>query len=304
MNALVATDATAWIDRAAWPFAARWFEHEGARMHYVDEGEGPVVVLCHGTPSWGWEWRHVIADLRADHRVLCLDMLGFGLSDKPADADFRPEAQSRRIAAWLDHLGIERAHFVIHDFGGPIGLGAVLLKPARLSGLTVLNTFAWDLAGDSTIRMSSNFFATGLGKWLYTAFNFSAKVMAPSAWGQKQKRTPAIQRHYEGPFPTPESRLSTWTFARELIGSGAFYQRVWDARAQWGGAPTALVWGVADLAFGPKYLATFEAALPAAVVTRLAKAGHFPQEEEPAAVLEALRANLRRDGQAGARKPG
>lgn len=294
MNALVPAQEVAWLDREAWPFSPRWFEHEGARMHYVDEGEGPVVVLCHGTPSWGWEWRHVIADLRADHRVLCLDMLGFGLSDKPPQADLRPEAQSRRIAAWLDHLGIDHAHFVVHDFGGPIGLGAVLLDPARLGSITLINTFAWDLQHDSTIRLSSKFFGTALGKWLYTTFNFSAKVMAPSAWGDKKKRTPAIQRHYEGPFPTPASRLSTWTFARELIQSGAFYQRIWDARATWGRAPTALLWGTSDIAFGTRYLAIFEEALPGALVTRLPGVGHFPQEEAPAEVIRVIRETVAR----------
>ena len=283
-----------WINSASWPFAPRWFQFEGARMHYVDEGRGPVVVLCHGTPSWGWEWRHVIADLRADHRVLCLDMLGFGLSDKPPGADLRPEAQSGRLAAWMDHLGLERAHFVVHDFGGPTGLGATLQRPGRIAGLTLLNTFAWDLHDDPTVRYSSAFFGTPLGRWIYTSFNFSAKVMAPSAWGEKHKRTPEIQRHYEGPFPTAASRMSTWVFARELMGSSSFYQRVWDQRATWGRVPSALVWGTADPAFGPKYLARFQEALPDAQVTVLPRAGHFPQEEAPAEVIAALRANLRR----------
>src|SRR5688500_4970681 len=79
-------DTPLWLDRQAWPVAPRAVTVDGARLHYVDEGTGPLVVLVHGTPTWSFEWRHVIAALRPAYRVVAMDHLGFGLSDRPAGA--------------------------------------------------------------------------------------------------------------------------------------------------------------------------------------------------------------------------
>ena len=91
-----------WLDRAAWPHAPHFYAHDGGRLHYVDEGTGPPVVLAHGTPTWGFEWRHVIAGLRAEARLIAPDHLGFGLSDRPANAGYRPEDHAARFRAFMD----------------------------------------------------------------------------------------------------------------------------------------------------------------------------------------------------------
>ena len=86
-----------WLDRTQWPWHPRSCPTADGMLHYVDEGEGPPVVLVHGTPTWAFEWRHVIAGLRDTRRVVALDHLGFGLSERPAGADYRPEASRRTV---------------------------------------------------------------------------------------------------------------------------------------------------------------------------------------------------------------
>jgi len=80
-----AAAAVPWLDRAAYPFESHFLQTDDGAVHYVDEGEpdNPTVVLVHGTPTWSFLYRHMIADLKEDHRVIALDHLGFGLSDKP-----------------------------------------------------------------------------------------------------------------------------------------------------------------------------------------------------------------------------
>ena len=79
-----------WVDREAYPFRSRWLALPEGRLHYVDEGTGgeahDPIVLVHGTPTWSFEYRHLIAGLRPSRRVIALDHLGFGLSERPADA--------------------------------------------------------------------------------------------------------------------------------------------------------------------------------------------------------------------------
>jgi haloalkane dehalogenase len=72
-----------WLDREEYPFGAHFFETPAGRIHYVDEGEGPPVLMVHGTPTWSFLYRRLIKDLSRDHRVIAVDNLGFGLSDKP-----------------------------------------------------------------------------------------------------------------------------------------------------------------------------------------------------------------------------
>ncbi len=109
-----------WLDRVEYPFAPRRVSTTDGEMSCVDEGAGEVVVLVHGTPTWSFEWRHVIRALRPTHRVVAPDHLGFGLSDRPAGADYRPEAHARRFAECMAAvLPVGQAvTLVVHDLAG------------------------------------------------------------------------------------------------------------------------------------------------------------------------------------------
>src|SRR6185503_7254618 len=113
-------------------------------MHYVDVGTGPTVLLVHGTPTWSYLWRDLVADLSTDHRVIAMDHIGFGLSDKPAEWDYTPEAHARNVERLAAALGLEDVTLVVHDFGGPIGLALALDHPETVSRIVVLNTWMWE----------------------------------------------------------------------------------------------------------------------------------------------------------------
>ena len=112
--------------RDLYPFEGRRFDRGGGiRMHFLDEGQGPPVVLLHGNPSWSFLWRDLVKDLRRDHRCVAPDHVGCGLSDAPGAGDYG-YALGDRIAdvdALLRHLGIGgRVTLVLHDWGGMIGM--------------------------------------------------------------------------------------------------------------------------------------------------------------------------------------
>src|SRR5688572_15338297 len=110
-----------WVDREAWPWEGRMVDVGEGRMHVTEVGQGPPILLVHGTPTWSFEWRHVIRELSKTHRCIAPDHLGFGLSDRPADAGYRPEDHARRLQRLVEVLGLERFTLVVHDYGGPIG---------------------------------------------------------------------------------------------------------------------------------------------------------------------------------------
>lgn len=283
----------AWVDREQWPWASREADVGDGTMRYVDVGDGPAVILSHGTPTWGFEWRHVIRGLAHRYRVIVPDHLGFGLSDRPAQAEYTPAAHAARFRRFVDGLALPRFSLVVHDFGGPFALPTALDLADRVDRLVVINSFAWSFDDEPDMRRKGWLAGTWLFRWLYRHLNLSVRFIAPSAWGDRSKLTPAIQAHYLAPWPDPDDRERVlWALAAALSGSSGFYESIWAQREALRALPTAIVWGRKDSAFGPPQLAKWRAALPDAWVTELSDAGHWPHEEDPDRVVAALLARL------------
>ncbi len=113
-------------------------------VSYIDEGEGDAVVLIHGIPTWGYLWHRLIPVLAKQNRVLAPDLPGFGYSDKSDRFDRSIARQAEMIDAWMERLGVERAHVVAHDIGGGVALRLATLFPQRVNRLCVMNTVAYD----------------------------------------------------------------------------------------------------------------------------------------------------------------
>jgi haloalkane dehalogenase len=290
-KAMAARDAVpAWVDRKAFPFEPRWLDLGAGRMHYVDEGIGPAILFVHGTPTWSFEYRHLIEGLKSRHRCVAVDHLGFGLSERPVGAAYTPEAHAERLRAFVDKAGLKRFTLVVHDFGGPIGLPLALDGSGRVERLVVLNSWMWSFADDAEMTKRARMVAGGLGKFLYRYLNASLRLVTPSAYGDKKKLTKAIHAQYLRVFPDADSRERVlYTLALALLGSSAHYEALWKRRASLAAIPTLIVWGLKDSAFRPSQLAKWRQAVPHAQIVELAEAGHWPHEEEPAAVVEALK---------------
>ena len=112
------------------------------RMHYVDEGEGPIVLLLHGEPSWSFLYRKMIPVLVAGgHRVVVPDLIGFGRSDKPsAQSDYTYAKHIQWTQALLDQLELTDIHLFIQDWGGLIGLRLLTAHPDRFASVVAGNT--------------------------------------------------------------------------------------------------------------------------------------------------------------------
>lgn len=289
--------APAWLDRAAWPFAPRGVDTGDGRQHYVEDGRGAAVVLVHGTPTWSFEWRHVIAGLRATHRVIALDHLGFGLSDRPATAGYRPEDHARRFRRFMDLVCPDGpVTLVVHDFGGPIALDWALDHPERLAHLVVTNSWMWPFDDDPSMRWKARMAGGTFGRWLYRRLNASQKIIMPSAYGDRRRLTPAIHAQYLAVFPDADSRERVlFTLAQALLGSRAFYADLWRRRDRLAGVDVQLLWGMRDSAFPASMLTRWQAACPHARVTRFDDAGHWPHEEAPEAFVRALASQLAGD---------
>ncbi len=290
---MTAVQTPAWLDRSAYPFAPRWANLQAGRMHYVDEGRGETILFVHGTPTWSFEFRHVIKALAPHYRCIAPDHFGFGLSERPANFAYTPEAHAAALAELVDWLGLDRFTLVVHDFGGPIGLPLALDRRARVSRLVLLNTWMWPFDAYPDMQKKAQLAAGPLGRWMYKHLNASLKLLAPSAYGDRRKLTPEIHRQYLEVFRDKDARVRVLhALARALNGSRAYYARLLEQADRLRGLPALIIWGLKDSAFKPAFLTRWQELLPAARVVTLDDAGHWPHEERPAAVNDAMQSFL------------
>ncbi len=290
---MTAEGIPSWVDRTAYPFTPRRLLLAAGTVSYVDQGAGEPILFVHGTPTWSFEYRHVIRALSASHRCIAPDHLGFGLSQRPADFDYRPESHAQVLAQFVDRLGLDRFTLVVHDYGGPIGLPLALDRPDRVRRLVVLNSWMWSIAGDPRMARGARMLGGRLGRLLYRRANLSLRSLMPYAYGDRKQLTPAIHRQYLAPFPDADSRGRVlWPLARALLASSDHFDSLWQRRQRLAEIPALVLWGLCDRALGPELLARWRTALPHARVAELPDAGHWPHEEQPDAVIERLQAFL------------
>ncbi|MDO6748163.1 alpha/beta fold hydrolase [Gilvimarinus sp. 1_MG-2023] len=117
---------------------------DGHRIAYMDQGEGPVVILLHGIPTSGLLWRNIVPTLAQSHRVIVPDMLNYGRSDKPLDSNVSIAAQSDVLLRLMDALGIRSADLVAHDIGGGVAQILATRHPERINRLVLADAVCFD----------------------------------------------------------------------------------------------------------------------------------------------------------------
>ena len=259
------------------------------RMHYIEAGSGSPILFVHGTPTNSFEFRHLIASLSATHRCIAPDHLGFGKSERPAAFAYTPEAHAETLREFVGQLRLDKFTLVVHDFGGPIGLPLALADDSRVERVVIMNSWAWPLNDDPKMARGAALIGGAAGRLLYRYANASLRLIMPSAYGDRRKLTKDIHRQYLEVFRDRDARvLVLHALAKALLGSRAHYQSLLDRIDALRRIPVLIVWGMNDSAFQPYQLARWQSLLPHATVARIEGAGHWPHEEEPARVVEAI----------------
>ena len=179
-----------WVNRDLFPFQSRFVEIDGHQMHYIDEGSGPVILFSHGTPEWSFGWRDLVQGLRGQFRCIAPDLLGMGLSDKPANADYSCAAHSARLEQFIEQLGLRDINLVANDFGLSIGLSQAICHPENIRKICVFNGWMWRLDTDPHYNRPAKMIDSWLGRVLYKQFNFPVNVIMPAPFGNKKKYLP------------------------------------------------------------------------------------------------------------------
>lgn len=278
------------------PYVSKTLDRDGIAMAYVDEGSGSPVLMVHGNPTWSFYFRRVIAELKDGYRCIAPDHIGCGRSDKP-DAKSYPFTLTRRIddlEALVDHLEIPPVTLIVHDWGGPIGLGWATRHPERVARIVLLNTAAFFLThprgtplpivlarvpgvGDLLVR-GANAFLRGAIRYCTT----------------RGPLPPAVAESYLEPFPTWNSRLAILRFVQDIPldpkhPSFAVLDEIADRLPRLRRKPIRIAWGMKDFVFDSTFLEEWERRFPEALVHRFDDCGHFILEDAGDEIAPAIR---------------
>jgi pimeloyl-ACP methyl ester carboxylesterase len=258
----------------------------GVRLYYYaagTRGAGEPLVLIHGFPASGHLWSEVVPLLPPGHRVVVLDLLGYGRSDRPGTQRLEVDAHADRVVAMLDALRIREAAVVGHGLGGGVAQSLAVRFPARISRLCLVSSVAFDAWPARSFRLWSRLHAL-VG-------------VTPPSWIQSMLRT-SLQRGYAN---ADQGLHSLEQYARvfaSVEGRGAFVRhlRALDpshtaeiaARLSSITVPTAVVWGRGDPFIPVPVGERLRDAIPGATLDVVPSARHYLPEDTPAALTAVI----------------
>ena len=275
------------------PYPTRRVRVGDVALAYVDQGprDAPPVLLLHGNPTWSYMFRAPIARLAAaGHRCVAPDHMGFGRSDKPPQLGrYHLDAHVGNLVSLLDQLDLRDILLVVHDWGGPIGFGALLELRERFRAALVTNSWAWELPSFLPPFLRE-FRTDGLGEILALAGNMMVESI-PGGMASRRVDQRIVEA-YRAPFPDYWSRLGPLAFQRDIPlserdRSAATMGRIHSALSGLD-LPLALVWGMRDPIFRPVFCDEWRELFPSAQLTTLVDAGHYLLEDSPTEVSDAI----------------
>jgi haloalkane dehalogenase len=182
-------------DLSDFPFQPHYLASDGLRIHYLDEGEGQVILCLHGEPSWSYLYRKMIPILSNQHRVLAMDFVGFGRSDKFTErGEYTFQMHHDTIINFIRALELEQITLVVQDWGGLLGLTVASEMPELFARLVIMNTGL--PTGDEPM-------GKGFMRWRELASNSTdlpVGLVIQNGTVERELK-PEIFAAYESPFP-------------------------------------------------------------------------------------------------------
>lgn len=264
----------------------------GVRLYYYaagSRGVGEPIVFIHGFPTSSHLWNGVVPLVPRGHRVVVLDLLGYGRSDPPSGQELSIRAHADRVVALFDALGINYAVLVGHELGGGIAQSMAIRFPARVSRLCLINTVAFD-------------------NWPGREVKFVRATMPltrylPAAWLLSMFRADLLRGYVAGERGSHSIEQYVRLFSTEAGRSALIAHlsaldpgetRAMEPRLKDVVAPTAIVWGAEDSFLSPEIGRRLAAAIPGATLDVIPGVRHFTPEDAPERVATTIAQLLER----------
>jgi len=265
-----------WLPPEEFPFRLQSLDLPSGNVSYIDEGEGPTLLLVHAG-LWSFIWRDTIAELQKNFRTIAIDFPGFGLAAAPDTDPTIPEL-SGVLAEFVAELDLSDVTLVAHDLGGPVALGAAAVDPGRYQALVLTNTFAWEPDKWSLRAMLGTMGARPL-TWLDAGTNFLIR-MAATRFGVGRHLSRAGKKAFRGPYRDRSRRRRIHVLMRSVLNSPEHFNQIEEATSlELNDRPVLTIFGQYNDPWGfqDRHAATF----PNHEGILVPKGYHFPMTVDP-----------------------
>lgn len=285
-----------------YPFKSNYLDLGGLKYHYIDEGNGPPVIMLHGNPTWSFYYRNLARELKEQYRVIVPDHIGCGLSDKPGDDDYEFTLQRRveDLEKLVDHLGLgDDITLIVHDWGGMIGMVYASRHRGKIKRLVVMNTSGFHLPKGKMFPWQLWLTRTPIGGFMVQGLNAFC-LAAASLCMTRSKMPGEVREQYLAPYNSWDNRLAVLRFVQDIPlqpGDSGFdlVSSVEAALPEFKSIPLLLIWGEKDFVFDTDFLDGWIKRFPDAQVRRFADAGHYILEDAADEVIPIIKEFLEKN---------
>lgn len=281
------------------PFTKKFVDVKGAQMAYVDEGDGPVVLFLHGNPTSSYLWRNVIPYVTDGYRAIAPDLIGMGDSGKP-DIGYTFAEHAAYLDAFIATLELKDITLVIHDWGSILGMRYARLNEENVRAVSFMEAGippalpapSLEAMGEQNAQLFGTL-RSPAGEDLVLNQNFFVEEVLGKL-GVATPLSEEVMRHYRAPFPTPQSRLPTLVWPRQIPigGTPADTTDVIIANGEWlysTDMPKQMLHVAPGALMPPPVVEYVKANASNLEDVFLGTGVHFVQEEHPDAIGSALR---------------
>ena len=271
-------------------YESHFIDIQGYKMHYLDEGQGEVVLLLHGNPTWCYYYRDVIEKLKSNFRVIAPDFIGMGLSDRlPKGVYLKAKDRMKQLNEFLDKLKIDRFSVVMHDWGGPIGTGMMAKRADKINKIVYLNTTLTET--EILPKMIKKAASPVIGKIITRTTMRFLKWM--TSFGVVKKLSKETCRGYYYPYKTKFRREAIWGFVKDIPfdESHPTYKEMFslvDGVEKLQNVPVKIIWGLKDPCFHIGMLNKVIRLFPKAEVMEILDAGHLVLDDAKDTAIPAI----------------
>ncbi len=283
--------------RALYPFASHFHEaSHGARQHYIDEGQGEVLLMVHGNPTWSFYYRGLVQALSDRYRCIVPDHVGCGLSDQPAGYTYTIPTHIENLVKLVEHLDLKNVTLIVHDWGGPTGFGAAMRLPERFKRLVFFNTGLFIGPIPPSIQMCR---VPGLGRVLIQGLNGFVRAGFLRGVADRGRMKGDVGRGYLAPYDSWAHRAAQHAFVQEIPSKPShanwdLIQKIDAGTQSFQDRPALILWGDQDFCFTPWFREQLQARFPAAEVHAWPDVGHWIVEEATERVIPLIEDFLER----------
>ncbi|SDW85221.1 alpha/beta fold hydrolase [Marinobacter mobilis] len=281
------------ITLEAWQQKGQWFNYDGHAIFSRMEGQGEALVLIHGYPTASWDWSRLWPYLTPHYRVMALDMLGFGFSDKPANRRYSIDDQADLHQGWLEGLGLKRVHLMVHDYGCSVAQELLARQQEGRLGFTI-----------ASVCFLNGALFPEVHRPLLVQRLLSGPIGGLVSRGMSRRTFDVQFRRLFGGchWPSQAELDNFWYLLTYNNGRGILHRliRFMEERRchrnRWVGAllraemPTAVIFGRTDPISGVAMARRYQELVSNADACGLPRVGHYPHYEAPQQVFTAYQA--------------